>query len=166
MKLVLTDVSVFFDLFEVQLLPEFFGMNWEIYTTGFVYNEITHQSQQEEFDQWVRSKKLLVLEFSGEEMEEISLMETKFRNRSIADKSLLWKARDLSIPLLTCDAKLRKEAEHQKIEVHGSIWVIEKMNLNGVINNTVAIEKLELLKSINIRLPEDRINELIRKLKK
>jgi len=165
MKLVLTDVSVFFDLFEVQLLAEFFGMEWEILTTEIIYDEILEQDQQEEFAKWRRSNLLTVIEFNGDEIEQIRLMKTKLRNRSIADKSLLWKAKDLSAPLLTCDARLRKEAEHQKIEVHGSIWVIEKMNLNGVISNTKAIDKLELLKEINIRLPEKRINDLIKKLK-
>jgi len=71
MKLLLTDVSVFFDLFELNLLLEFFGMEWEIYTTDVVYDEIEYQSQQDEFSQWVRSKQLKVLELEVEELEEM-----------------------------------------------------------------------------------------------
>jgi len=92
-------------------------------------------------------------------------MKTHLKNRSIADKSLLWKAKEMNIPLLTCDAKLRKEANYQDLEVHGSIWVIEKMNYKGVIFKEEAISKLKLLKSINNRLPENRIDDLIKKLK-
>jgi len=165
MKLLLTDVSVFFDLFELNLLLEFFGMEWEIYTTDVVYDEIEYQSQQDEFSQWVRSKQLKVLELEVEELEEMQKMKTHLKNRSIADKSLLWKAKEMNIPLLTCDAKLRKEANYQDLEVHGSIWVIEKMNYKGVIFKEEAISKLKLLKSINNRLPENRIDDLIKKLK-
>jgi predicted nucleic acid-binding protein len=46
MKLVVTDVSVFFDLYQIQALPEFFALDWEIYTSDIVYNEILHASQK------------------------------------------------------------------------------------------------------------------------
>ena len=36
MKIVITDVSVFFDLYHLQVLPEFFSLNLEIHTTDFV----------------------------------------------------------------------------------------------------------------------------------
>lgn len=38
MKIVVTDVSVFFDLFIIQALPEFFELELEICTTDFVYS--------------------------------------------------------------------------------------------------------------------------------
>ena len=47
MKIVVTDVSVFFDLFIIQALPEFFELELEICTTDFVYNEIEQSEQKE-----------------------------------------------------------------------------------------------------------------------
>lgn len=59
MKLVVTDVSVFFDLFAIKLLPEFFALDWEIITTDIVYNEIIQQNQKSEFEVFVRSHRLI-----------------------------------------------------------------------------------------------------------
>ena len=49
MKVVITDVSVFFDLYQLQVLPEFFALDLEIHTTNFVYNEIVNSEQKHEF---------------------------------------------------------------------------------------------------------------------
>jgi hypothetical protein len=49
MKIVITDVSVFFDLYHLQILPEFFALDLEIHTTDFVYNEITNSVQKSEY---------------------------------------------------------------------------------------------------------------------
>jgi len=63
MKVVVTDVSVFFDLFEIQVLPEFFALGWEIHTTDFVYNEILQADQKEVFEVFERSKRVENIEF-------------------------------------------------------------------------------------------------------
>lgn len=164
MKLVVTDVSVFFDLFEIKLLPEFFALDWEIITTDIVYNEILQQNQKSEFEVFVRSNRLSIYNANAEDMEIISNFKTKNSIRSIADKSMLWKAINTKAILLTCDQKLRKEANHHKIEVHGSIWVIEQMIESTILTQNSAIGYLEQLKQTNNRLPFERIDQLIKKL--
>ena len=166
MKVVVTDVSVFFDLFEIQVLPEFFALDWEIHTTDFVYNEILQADQKEVFEVFERSKRLRILKFSSEEEAEVLNFKTKLSIRSIADKTILWKALQLEATLLTSDRKLRKEAEGHAIEVRGSIWVIEQLVENGIINSTRGINLLKNLKMTNNRLPIDLIDKLIRLWKK
>jgi len=79
---------------------------------------------------------------------------------------LLWKAAELSCPLLTGDKKLRNEAEDMGIEVHGSIWVIENLIENEFADKIVGIKLLESLKKVNLSLPHDSIDNLIKRLKK
>lgn len=55
MKVAITDVSVLFDLYNVGVLPEFFGLDIEIYTTDFIYNEILQSNEKVEFELFVRS---------------------------------------------------------------------------------------------------------------
>lgn len=165
MKVVVTDVSVFFDLFEIQVLPEFFALDWEIHTTDFVYNEILQADQKEVFEVFERSKKLKILNFSSEEEAIVRNLKTRLTIRSIADKTILWKALQLKATLLTCDKKLRKEAEGHSIEAKGSIWVIEQLVGNGIINSTRGISLLDQLKMTNNSLPFDLIDKLIRKWK-
>ncbi len=71
----------------------------------------------------------------------------------------------LDATLLTCDKKLRTEAEGHAIEVRGSIWVIEQLVENGIINCTRGIGHLEELKMTNNRLPVELIDTLIRQWK-
>jgi predicted nucleic acid-binding protein len=165
MKLIITDVSVLFDLFHIKVLPEFFALDIEICTTIFVYNEIVQQEQIQEFEIFKSTQKLTVLDLLPEEEEQVLNFKLKRNLKSISDKTMLWKAIQLKCPLLTCDDKLRKEAIDNGIEVHGSIWVITELTKQKIINNLKAIELLEQLKKVNTRLPLDEIDKIIKRLK-
>lgn len=165
MKVVVTDVSVFFDLFEIQVLPEFFALDWEIHTTDFVFNEILQADQREVFEVFERSKCLRILRFTSEEEKQVRDFKTNLSIRSIADKTILWKALQLNATLLTCDGKLRKEAERHAIEVRGSLWVIEQLVDNGIVDTNRGISLLEALKMTNNRLPVELIDQLINRWK-
>lgn len=165
MKLIITDVSVLFDLYHIKVLPEFFALDVEICTTIFVYNEIVQQEQIQEFETFKRTQKLTVLDLLPEEEEQVLNFKLKRNLKSIPDKTMLWKAIQLKCPLLTCDDKLRREAIENDIEVHGSIWVVTELVKQNIINNLKAIELLGQLKKINTRLPFDEIDKIIKRLK-
>jgi predicted nucleic acid-binding protein len=165
MKVVITDVSVLFDLFHLQVLNEFFSLELEIYTTDFIYNEILITEQKQEFASFELQKKLHIFKINPEEEEEIRRMKVIRANRSFPDKTLLWKARQLNCAFLTCDNALRKEAIHLGLEVHGSLWVIEQLRKENLKTNNECIGLFDHLKTINTRLPLDEIDKLIRKLK-
>lgn len=165
MRVVVTDVSVFFDLYEIQVMPEFFALDWEIHTTDFVYNEILQADQKAVFEIFERSKQLKILRFDNEEEMQVRNFKTKLSMRSMADKTILWKALQLEATLLTCDKKLGKEAKHHAIEVHGNVWVIEQLLESIIIDSSKGILLLEHLKLTNIRLPHELIDKLIRQWK-
>ena len=165
MKVVITDVSVFFDLYLLQVLPEFFALDLEIHTTDFVYNEIIEEDQKKQFELFERSKKLHIIKTTQEEEDEIKKMELFRPNRSFPDKTILWKAKQLGCALLTSDRKLRKEAEAQGLEVRGSLWVIKKIIDTGIISKNRGLELYKQIKSVNPRLPMDEIDKLIKGLK-
>jgi PIN domain nuclease of toxin-antitoxin system len=166
MKLAITDVSVLFDLFNVGVLPEFFGLNIEIYTTDFIYNEIKQSDEIKEFELFVRSGKLKIIVVEESEQETIADMNLKYTNRSIADKTAIYKAIQMDCILLTCDDKLKKEALDKRLEVHGSIWVIDQLIENGKLDGRRAIEAFVSLKMANAWLPLDEIDTRISNLKK
>jgi predicted nucleic acid-binding protein len=158
MKVAITDVSVLFDLFSVGVLPEFFGLDIEIYTTDFIYNEILQSDEKDEFELFVRGGQLRIIAVAETEHETISNMELTYSNRSFADKTALYTAIHMRCILLTCDEKLRKEAIKQKLEVHGSIWIIDQLVENDKINTKRAIEVIESLKTTNAWLPVDELD--------
>jgi len=165
MRLIITDSSVFFDIIKIQALPEFFALDFEICTTDFVINEILESEQREQIKIFIRSHQLNVFDLSEQEIDEISNFKTKRFFKTLIDKTVLWKAKQLKCPLLTGDAKLRSEAIEQGVMVHGSLWVIQIMVESKVITVNAGIEFLEKLRISNDRLPLDEIEKLIKKLK-
>jgi len=165
MRLIITDVSVLFDLFQLEILPEFFALKAEISTTSFVYNEIVIANQIVEFEVYKRSQKLNVIVLTDEEQDAVNEFKTNRNLKSLPDKTMLWKSIQLNCALLTCDRKLKLEAKEHGVEVHGSIWVIEKLVEENILDKFKAIALLEQLKSVNDRLPIDEIDKLIKKFK-
>jgi len=165
MKLFITDTNVFFDLMNIEALPEFFGLDFEICTTDFVVNEILRLEQAEQIQNFIQSKQLSVFSFSSDEIDEVVNLKTKRMLRRIADKSVLWKALQLKCKLLTGDKSLRSEAEENGLEVHGSIWVVMKIVDAKLLSAEKGIELYEKLKIVNDSLPKEEIEKLIKKLK-
>jgi rRNA-processing protein FCF1 len=165
MKLIITDSSVFFDIIKIQALPEFFALDFEICTTDFVKGEILESEQREQIEMFIRSHQLTVFELSEKEIEEVENFKTKRFFKTLIDKTVLWKAKELKCPLLTGDAKLRSEAIDQGITVHGSLWVIRMMVESKVVTAKSGVAYLEKLKIINDRLPLEEIEKLLKKLK-
>ena len=166
MKVAITDASVFFDLYKIELLPEFFGLDIEIYTTDFIFNEILQSDERVLFETFCRSNQLKIIIIDELEREQISVMDLKYSNSSIADRTAIFKARQMNCILLTCDKKLKKEAEYLNLEVHGSIWIIDQLINNNLLENVRALRAFELLKATNAWLPVSEINIRIDRLRK
>jgi len=77
MKLIVTDTNVFFDMMSIEVLPDFFGLDYEICTTNFVVNEIIRIDQAEQIQNFIRSKQLIVYKLSSDEIEEVVNLKTK-----------------------------------------------------------------------------------------
>ena len=54
MKLFISDTNVLFDLMNIDVLPEFFRLDFEIFTTDFVIDEISILSQAEQIQNFIR----------------------------------------------------------------------------------------------------------------
>lgn len=165
MKLIVTDTNVFFDMMSIEVLPDFFGLSFEICTTDFVVNEIIRIDQAEQIQNFIRSKQLTVYKLSSDEIEEVVNLKTKRNLRRITDKSVLWKALQLKCRLVTGDKNLRSEAEEQGLEVNGSLWVIRTLVETKIITPVLAVGLLEKLTTVNDSLPKEEIDKLIKKYK-
>lgn len=166
MKLLITDTNIFFDIISIGALPEFFSLDYDICTTVFVIDEIKRSDQREAIEIFIRAKEINVIDFTAVEIGEIYGLHTNRNFKGITDKSVLWKSLKLDCPLLTGDRKLRKEAEEQGVEVHGTLWVIRSLVNNDLIDRIKGIHLLETLKRVNSSLPVVEIDSLIRLYKK
>jgi predicted nucleic acid-binding protein len=152
MIIVVNDANVLIDLVKLQLLPYFFSLQLEFYTTDLILDEL-HEWQVKELQVYVNNGKLTVIQLTDAELIEISLLQAEKRQLSEQDCSAIVCARKVSGDLLTSDNNLRKFAAKKLLNVYGHLWVFDKMVETAIITPQVAVEKLtELREVINPRL--------------
>ena len=160
--IVVNDTNIFIDLFNVGLLDEFFSLPWEVHTTDLVMLELLREGQQATVSKYKDTGQLHVPTLEPMEVAKIASMYQQYSNRtnlSLTDCSVWYYAKTTHYMLLTGDRKLRKVAMSDGVEVHGIIHVFDYLVECGAISLEVAIEKLELLKTTNLRLPKDEIDK-------
>lgn len=163
-KIVVSDTNIFIDLISVNLLDGFFNLPWEIHTTDMIMKELKDSNQKAVVDAFRQLGSLKVKEFDGNEMQELMRMRKRAlesSNASIQDCSVWKLAKNLDCSLLTGDNRLRKVVQRDNVEVHGILYLFDKMLEHQVINHETAITKLQSLFNINSRLPKDEIDKRI-----
>jgi predicted nucleic acid-binding protein len=138
-------------------------MNFEVHTTDFIIDEYYRGKKKEKnlknINKYMRSGKIEVHVYDYNKI--FTLHEQK-KSLTASDCSIYILSREIKAILLTGDRKLKLFSEKGDVEVHGIIWLIDKMHHNGVIDNIEYKEKLIELKSLSKRLP---IEEIDRRLK-
>lgn len=162
-KIVVSDTNIFIDLISLDLLNGFFSLPWEIHTTDMVINELVRFEQYDAIELFCKNGSLNIKSFDSEELLQIVKMKTERQmpNASILDYSVWKLAKDLECVLLTGDNKLRKVVQNDNIEVQGILYLFDKMLEYGIMNNEIAIDKLQSLLCINSRLPKEEIDNRI-----
>ena len=163
-KIVVNDTNVFIDLYEVGLLDEFFSLPWEVHTTDFVMLELLREGQHDTVARYKAEKRLIVPVFEAKEMLEIGNLFQQSLNKtnlSLTDCSVWYYAKVNNYILLTGDRKLRTTSAYEGVEVHGVIYVFDRLIELNVISRQVAVKKLQQLYSINSRLPKEEIEKRI-----
>lgn len=162
-KIVVSDTNIFIDLINVDLLDGFFGLPWEIHTTDMRVQELIKSDQYDAITLLEKRGHLIVKKFKGEELAQLARMklERPTSNASIQDCSVWKLAKDLDCALLTGDNKLRKVVQNDNIEVHGILYLFDKMLEHKIMDNETAIDKLQSLYNINSRLPKEDIDKRI-----
>lgn len=152
MIIVVNDANVLIDLVKLRLLPHFFSLHIEFYTTDLILDEL-HGWQVQELQVYIDNGTLIVIQLTDNELIEISLLQAGKRQLSLQDCSAIVCARKVSGDLLTSDNNLRKFAAKKLFTVYGHLWVFDRMVETSIITPQVAIVKLtELREVINPRL--------------
>ena len=165
MKVAVTDANIFIDLIFLDLIDHLFKLDVELYTTYEVVEEL-NESQQKIVKHYQSNNRLGVL--ITEEIELITQL-PKFiptNKLSFADLTVFHFAMKMNTGILTGDSLLRKISEKQGLDVHGIIWVFDKMVEFELISAIKAAGKLESLLNFNKRLPVHECQVRIKKWKK
>jgi len=164
--IVVSDTNILIDLIEADLLEQFFLLPMKVHTTDIVISELEIPEQKAMVNTLVNTHCLTVKTFTPEEMSRLaSFVNSRRRtcNLHIADFSVWHYASENNYILLTGDGNLRKLASEDGVEVHGTIYIFDKMVELKTLSPAIAAEKLEQLYRINKRLPKSEINHRIEK---
>jgi hypothetical protein len=151
MKIAVTDANIFIDLIAVDLLNSLFDLKIEFHTTFPVFDQLNLE-QQKNLIPYINSKKLVKYNFSYEELMEI--YEIKFPNAlETADRSVFYYCNKINASILSGDKRLKTYCESKSIEVKGILWLFDELVATKLITVGYAASKLQLLLTINDRLP-------------
>ena len=111
-----------------------------------IIHELLIAEQQEAIRVFEEEGRLLVKKHSSKEMVELAVMRmeaSKTSNASIQDCSVWKLAKDMGCSLLTGDGKLRKIVQKDEVEVHGILYLFDKLLEHDIIDSETAIERVQ-----------------------
>ena len=166
-EILITDANIFFDLFSVDLLPDFFLLPHAIKTTEFVLKEIEDEQQRALIDEYVANGRLEICAFEPDQYAEILELKTKLTgNLSFEDCSVLYCAtKSEKSTVLTGDLSLRKNVAAMGLNVKGIIGVIDMMVTHRITHSEIAALRLQKLRRLNTWLPKELCDEAIKRWK-
>lgn len=152
MRVVVNDANILIDLVELDLLPAFFALGFEMTTSSVVFDELLER-QQSKFTAFIAEGKFIINAVLSEDWEEMAQIQANNSGLSEQDCSALLLAIRRSAILLTGDKLLRHAADSRKLEVHGHLWVFDQLVAQAILAPKEAAIKLRLLcDTINPRL--------------
>jgi rRNA-processing protein FCF1 len=161
MKIVINDANILIDLVKLNLLDLFSKLDFELYTTDFVYDEL-NENQRSPISALNANGKLKIIETTEVvDFQKISKLLENSNGLSFEDCSVWYYSEKLFGALLTGDGKLRKLASKNGIEVRGILYVFDELVKQELLSFQEAIEKLEQLSQFNNRLPKKEIQKRI-----
>lgn len=162
MRLVVTDANIFFDLIKIEALGLFFQLDLEFHTSAIVMDEC-RAADRALLESYVEKGILRVASYTEQEMHDVEHTGTR-KSLSPADRSVLYTAKQLSGIVLTSDRAMRLECEAMSIECHGSLWCVKEIHQHGKCDARHALDLLRALQRVNLWLPKQELEELMREI--
>ena len=147
MRLAVKDANVFIDLESMGLLDLWFQLGIETITSSFVVMELEDGDHQNALA-CIRAGQAIEAVISQHEMEkafEELRSECVSSGLSITDISVMYLAIREDAILLSGDKQLRTFAKVRSVEIHGTLWIMDRLVEAGLLAKRVAAQRLENL---------------------
>lgn len=167
MRIVVSDSSCLIDLRKVSLLETFLRLPYEFLIPNTLFEEeLLMFTPAQKTD--LISNGLKVMDLPGEKVLRARELVRKIPKLSVHDGFAFALAE--SYPdciLLTGDRELRTLATQHQMEVHGVLWVLDEINLNGLTSPAKLLVALHaFLSDPTVRLPQRELNVYIKRYEK
>ncbi len=150
MLLLINDANILIDVEAGDLVTPMFSLNYK-----FAVPDILYYEELEEQHSHLLELGLEVRTLPSESVERVQVLSQTYKKPSRNDLFALALAEMEKCPLLTGDSALRSAAETEKVEIKGTIWLIEEMIRKQKITRAVGRESIERMRNSGRRLPWD-----------
>lgn len=160
MKLVITDANIFMHLIDSGLPEAFFRLKLEILTTEEVFLEIG--DERHILEPFVGNG-LTVVSSNEDQLE--SIQTSPFaRGLSFPDRAVLFHAIQRQCTVLTGEKLMNNECKRHGLDVHGILWVLDRLESEGICDHSLLTAKLQYLMSLpDFRVPKDECSARLKK---
>jgi predicted nucleic acid-binding protein len=153
-RVYISDTNIWIDFDHAGLLDALFALPFTFVSTDFVVQELNDPAPA-----GLVERGLMVEVLPGEILGELFVLKGQHDNISLSDLSCFWVARQRQYPLLTGDARLRRLAEQAGLQVHGALWLLDKLVEHGVTPRVQAAAGLRAMLACDARLPASACEE-------
>lgn len=165
MKIAVQDANVLIDLELAGLFDLWFQLGIETHTTDLIKGELEYGNHLQALA-YFKSGQVQEHRLSFEELDQVSKLEQEVGSRAkFNDCSVLFLAVKLDAMLISGDKPLRKAGEVRCVEVHGTLWIMDKLVAAKVMSGDIAAAKLEHLLSMERYLPAEECQMRLKKWK-
>ncbi len=159
MQLLISDANILIDIEEGGLVTLFFKLPYE-----FCVPDVLYYEELEDQHSHLCELGLSLRELSAKSLSRVSAIKAKYAKPSTTDVFALLLAQQESCPLLSGDKDLRDAAQAELIDVRGTLWLVEELVQQGVINTNQALEAYAKMKAAGRRLPWPQAVKRIRQM--
>ena len=154
MIIVITDACFLIDVIDIDLFEEFLGLGYQVHITSSVFAELEGDEYVKPVSKCIKQKKMFLYNLTAADQTVLEKLMINHSSRlSEPDCSCLYLAKKINATILTCEKLLTKVAKDLELDVHGSLWILDRLLDTSTITRRIAYNKLKNLMSINPRLP-------------
>lgn len=153
-----TDANIWIDFYEAGLLGKALGSGDEWVTPNVILHEVSRPAAAV-----LTSLGLSAAILPGGLTAEIPALAARYPRPSPQDLSALVLARAEGLVLVTGDRALREAAETEGVEVHGTLWLLDRMVASGAVTEREAAAGLKAMMQAARRLPKDEVERRLRR---
>ena len=159
MAILVGDANIFIDMDVGDLIRPMFRLEDVFVTPDVLYREELKERHAELSVLGLRIERL-----NGDEIAEVDRLSILYPEPSFNDLLALGLAKERQWPLLSGDRSLRKVAVTENVEVHGTIWILERLVECKVLSMERAQNALALMRNGGRRLPWAKAEEMLAQL--
>ena len=164
MIIVITDACFLIDLIDIDLFEEFLGLGYQVHITSSVFAELENDEYVKPVSKCIGRNRMFLYHLTAADQTALEKLMGKHSSRlSEPDCSCLYLAKEMKATILTCEKLLTNVAKNLNLDVHGSLWILDRLLEASMITRRIAYSKLKDLMSINPRLP---VRECQKRLKR